>query len=270
MFDGAVLNRLRIEQGISLKRLAARCGTSASYLSEVERGLKQPSPTVVDRVAGALGVAPDAFYPDAPAPASIGRMLKEERRGRGLSLEEAARRAELPARFLRQVEESAITPSVDVIESLAGALGIPLERLYGGGGALAGRVRALRAFWGLTQAELAERAQVSAGLIGQIERGETLPSLRTIERLAEVLRCSPCTLLLSPASSQADVQAALSPALRRLLADPERHELLCLISSLDARELEFFMSVLRLARQAGLVADSLPDASPGARRYTAR
>ncbi|MET7991014.1 XRE family transcriptional regulator [Amycolatopsis sp. NPDC005232] len=49
------------------------------------------------------------------------------------------------------------------------------------------RIREFRTLRGLTVRELADRASVSTGLISQVERGVTDPSLETMRRIAEVL-----------------------------------------------------------------------------------
>ena len=52
---GDQLRELRREQQESLAETAARAGISPQYLSEVERGLKEPSSEMIAAVAGALG-----------------------------------------------------------------------------------------------------------------------------------------------------------------------------------------------------------------------
>ena len=44
-------------QGKTLTETAARAGISPQYLSEVERGLKDPSSEIIAAIAGALGVS---------------------------------------------------------------------------------------------------------------------------------------------------------------------------------------------------------------------
>ncbi len=51
---GARLRRLRQDKGYNLTRTARRAGISPQYLSEIERGLKEPSSEIVAAVAGAL------------------------------------------------------------------------------------------------------------------------------------------------------------------------------------------------------------------------
>ncbi len=60
--------------------------------------------------------------------------------------------------------------------------------LYGSGLVDVGtRLKRLRAERSLTIAKLAERADVSSGMISQIERGTTNPSIRTLQRLRAAL-----------------------------------------------------------------------------------
>lgn len=53
---GERLRRLRHERGERLADTAARAGVSTQYLSEMERGLKEPSSEMIAAVAGALEV----------------------------------------------------------------------------------------------------------------------------------------------------------------------------------------------------------------------
>jgi transcriptional regulator with XRE-family HTH domain len=52
---GRTLRELRHEQGERLVETAARAGISPQYLSEVERGRKDPSSEMLAAIAGALG-----------------------------------------------------------------------------------------------------------------------------------------------------------------------------------------------------------------------
>jgi transcriptional regulator with XRE-family HTH domain len=53
---GAQVRALRRERGLTLKALGQRAGLSHPFLSQVERGLAQPSLGSVSRIAEALGV----------------------------------------------------------------------------------------------------------------------------------------------------------------------------------------------------------------------
>lgn len=51
---GEQLRRRRRDRGETLADVAARAGVSVQYLSEVERGLKEPSSEILSAVIGAL------------------------------------------------------------------------------------------------------------------------------------------------------------------------------------------------------------------------
>ena len=53
---GACLRRRRQAQGRTLREVAQAAGVSLTYLSEVERGLKEASSEVLEAICAALGV----------------------------------------------------------------------------------------------------------------------------------------------------------------------------------------------------------------------
>jgi transcriptional regulator with XRE-family HTH domain len=53
---GALLRAQRIAAGLSLRELSERTSVSNAYLSQLERGLHEPSLTVLRAIASALGV----------------------------------------------------------------------------------------------------------------------------------------------------------------------------------------------------------------------
>ncbi|HJF14890.1 MAG TPA: helix-turn-helix domain-containing protein [Enteractinococcus helveticum] len=54
---GARLRRLRKHRKLTLTQLARRAGVSPQYLSEVERGRKEPSSEMIAAISGALGIS---------------------------------------------------------------------------------------------------------------------------------------------------------------------------------------------------------------------
>lgn len=79
---GAHLRRLRHARGERLSDTAERAGISPQYLSEVERGLKDPSSEMLAAIAGALGT--DV----GPVVVEVGRRLQAG--GRVLHLDRTA------------------------------------------------------------------------------------------------------------------------------------------------------------------------------------
>ncbi|WP_406290369.1 helix-turn-helix domain-containing protein [Embleya sp. NBC_00896] len=54
---GEQLRSLRHERGETLVETSGRAGVSTTYLSEMERGIKEPSSEMIAAVAGALGTS---------------------------------------------------------------------------------------------------------------------------------------------------------------------------------------------------------------------
>ncbi|MCH1881861.1 helix-turn-helix transcriptional regulator [Agrococcus sp. ARC_14] len=54
---GRRLRWLRLQRGETLAETARRAGVSPQYLSEIERGIKEPSSEMVAAIAGALGTS---------------------------------------------------------------------------------------------------------------------------------------------------------------------------------------------------------------------
>ena len=83
---GALLRAQRVARGLSLRELSARTKVSNAYLSELERGLHEPSLSVLRAIASALGT------PLGPMLATAGVLGDSVEQGReaGLGDTEAA------------------------------------------------------------------------------------------------------------------------------------------------------------------------------------
>lgn len=62
---GDFIRRQRELQELSLRQLADLAGISNPYLSQIERGLREPSERVVDAIARTLEVSADTLYEQA-------------------------------------------------------------------------------------------------------------------------------------------------------------------------------------------------------------
>lgn len=63
---GLNLKELRRSRGLSQEELAFRSGIHQTYLSGVERGRRNPTATVLDRLAVALGTDMEALVRNRP------------------------------------------------------------------------------------------------------------------------------------------------------------------------------------------------------------
>jgi len=59
---GEYIRRQREMQKLSMRQLADLVGISNPYLSQIERGLREPSETVVDAIARNLELSAEALY----------------------------------------------------------------------------------------------------------------------------------------------------------------------------------------------------------------
>lgn len=79
---GERLRRLRHERGETLGETARRAGLSPQYLSEIERGIKEPSSEMIAAVTGALGVTlldlTTAIIRDLSSASSAGTIRRPE------------------------------------------------------------------------------------------------------------------------------------------------------------------------------------------------
>ena len=62
---GAVIRRLRKERGLSQEDVAFESGVDRSFLSHIERGLQQPSISILFRIAEALGTPASTILAEA-------------------------------------------------------------------------------------------------------------------------------------------------------------------------------------------------------------
>lgn len=67
--NGGGVRAVREALGIAHGKFAVRCDISPGYLSNIEKGAKQPSPAVARRMADELGVPLDAITYPVPATA---------------------------------------------------------------------------------------------------------------------------------------------------------------------------------------------------------
>jgi transcriptional regulator with XRE-family HTH domain len=62
---GAIIRKQRELAALPMRQLAAAAGISNPYLSQIERGLRAPSETVMNAIADSLETTVDALYAEA-------------------------------------------------------------------------------------------------------------------------------------------------------------------------------------------------------------
>ncbi|MGO0122993.1 helix-turn-helix domain-containing protein [Desulfothermobacter acidiphilus] len=252
MINGERIRALREEKGMSLHDLARRAQISLSYLSEIERGTKRPSLKTIEKLAQALNVSKARLVDTEmrEGKINVGEQIRLLRTEKGWSLQELSCRAGISASYLSEIERGTVYPSLSTLKRLAEELGVAPVTFLGHQGTLGTRLRSLREEYGLTQAQLAAMAGVTAGLIGQIEQGKVQPSLKTLEKIAQAMGVSPCYFLIEPEASE-QVFNVLNPDLRELLADTNVQAVLTMLANMSKKEIRFVLNFIQLFKQSG-------------------
>jgi len=243
---GEQIRALREKRGYTLQELAKRATLSLSYLSEIERDSKRPSPKTIDKLANALDVPKTEFIKGQidETSLSIGDKIRLQRAERNLSLQDLSYRVDISVSYLSEIERGVVIPALHTLKRIADDLAVPMSFLMGQVGTLGYKLKALREEQGLTQAQLASLAGVTAGLIGQIEHGKVQPSLKTLDKLAEVMNVSPCYFIMEPGAVD-ELLSIMNPELRELLVQPNVQAVLNLVCSLNQKELQFILNFIQ-------------------------
>ena len=103
---------------------------------------------------------------------------------------------------------------------------------------VAAQVRDIRRARHLSQRQLASRMQVPRTYISKIENGKAIPTLGSLERLADALEVDVCQLVRDTRSRREEEVASI-------LADPFLAEVASLLPRLDSLHRTLFLGALR-------------------------
>ncbi len=241
---GQKVRHYRKERGITLADLACKIPISTSYLSSLERGLRKPTIPMLKRISEELNISV-AYLVGETDDAVTAEKLRFMRESRSLSLEDLSEISEIPLLTLKKFETGKVVLSADDLQKLSGALNVPLGYFQGQGKGndLGDKLKKLRIDQGLTVTALAEKADVSPGLITQIEKGQTTPLLHTLEAIARTLKVSVSYFLLQQEDIK-DLLANLSPDVLDILGDPKVQAVLRVVKDFDTNELNYIVQYI--------------------------
>ncbi len=250
---GDQIRALREERGYTLQDLAKRANLSLSYLSEIERGSKRPSLKTIEKLANALNVSKTQLIKGdiTDMGLSLGDKIRLLRTEKGFSIQDLARRAGISLSYLSEIERGTVYPALSTLKRIAAGLEVSVSSIMGNEGSLGHKLKALREEYGLTQAQLASLAGVTAGLIGQIEHGKVQPSLKTLEKLSEVMGVSPCYFIMEPGAVD-QMLNLMNPELREMLMHPNVQSVLNLVCNLNEKELQFILNFIQLFKKSDI------------------
>lgn len=248
---GKRIREFRKERGLTLKELANKIGISYSFLSAIERNIKKPSLTTIKQIADTLNIPITYLFSNESDGKQVGDKLKLIREGRSLSIEELAELTNISQEKLIKIENNEIQPDLDIIEILANTLDVTVRYFLEKSTTelkVGERIKKVREVRGMTVAELADKSNVSPGLISQIENQQTLPSVDSLENVAEALGTSVCYFLLEQEDIE-DLLASLSPEVRQLLGDPRVQGILRAVRDFDKGELKYILNHIQFFRR---------------------
>lgn len=251
MIDGKSIRSFRRKRGLSLADLAERSKLSVSYLSEIERGIKQPSLDTLEKLAAALNISVQGFFTekDSSSVLTLGDKIVMLRQEKKMSQAQLAERAGISTTYLCQIERGNVTPSLDTLKTLAEALNVSPQDLMEPPCHVGCRLKKVRQERGITQAELASKAGVSTGLIGQIESGKVEPSIKTLEKIAAALSLSPCYFVASD-DELTSLLKPMNPELKELLVNPKVRPVLELLADCTSDEINFILKFVQLYKES--------------------
>lgn len=252
MIDGRLIRSFRKKRNMSLQELARRAELSVSYLSEIERGKKQPTLETIDKLASALNVSKEGFFSlndtQAPGPTTLGEKITLIRQKKGISQADLAEKAGISAAYLCHIEKGKVLPAVSTLRAIARALGVCPDDLISAFCHVGYKIKKIRRERDLTQAALAKKAGISTGLIGQIESGKVEPSIKTLEKIASALSLSPC-YFVSDDDEISSLFRPMNPALKELFLDPKVRSVLEMVADCTQEEFSFILKFIQLYKE---------------------
>ena len=243
---GSKIRDFRNERGLTLTQLAQKLDVSPSFLSAVERDIKKPSVIMLKKISSYLNISLSYLMTQSDQDALVGDKLKNIRKDRGLNTEELAELSEIPIDDIRNIEKNLIEPTLPHLEKLSTALNVTIRYFLERNTpkpVLGDKIRTLRERAEMSQTELASIANVSPSLVSQIENNVTMPSLETLDRIAECLDVETSYFLVDTSSSS-QFLSSLSPELISLLNDPKIQAILTAVRDLEPGELKFLLNFL--------------------------
>ncbi len=188
------------------------------------------------------------------------RKLREER---NYSLSFLANQAGISTSYLSEIERGCKSPSLKTIEKISRVLNVssrefvqPPDRakkphVKTSNSSLGEKFSRVRQEYGLSQAQLARKAGLSPGLIGQLEQGKVQPSLQTVEKVSEALEISPC-FFVSDDDELQQLLYLMTPEMRSLLMEPQVLSALRILCQCNTKEFSLVLDFIKLLKQHNL------------------
>lgn len=242
---GQIIRDFRKERGLTLNELAGKIEISTSYLSALERNLRKPSIQVLRKISEKLNL-PVNFLVGSQDDVFTGKKLAYMRESRGLSIDDLSEICDIPAGQLVKFEEGLETPDLDAVKKISEGLNVTIKfflDLSENSNSIGKRIKKIRMDRGFTITELAEKVNVTPGLISQIENGQTTPALETLQTIANNLYI-PSSYLLMENKDVEELLSTLNPDVIELLGDPNVQTVLRALRGFQNNEIKYIIKYI--------------------------
>ena len=173
-------------RGLTMKELAAKMGTTPSYLSQIATGNRPWSPAMREKAEAVLGEVPGQgiVYRQGGVVSGESSYIRERARELGMSMQDLAERVGVSYGYMVQASRGHRNMGVKVQKRVESALQAPAKVAP----AMCPDVDR-QAVWermdahGISQNEVARRVGVSSGHLSQIMNGSRSPSPGVLKRL---------------------------------------------------------------------------------------
>ena len=246
---GLIIRGFRKDRRITLNELAGNLEISPSYLSAIERNIRRPSIQILKKIGDALNI-PISYLLGTRDDVLSGKKLKYMRESRNLSTEDLSEICDLPVRLIEKFEAGEEVPDLASLKKLSEGLNVTIKYFLdrGENNNLGDRIKKVRTDRDMTIKELADRSGVTPGLISQIENGQTMPHLDTLERIAGSLNTSPAYLLME-GSDVEDLLATLSPDMIEVLGDTKVQAVLRMLRDFKEGDIRFIINFIKFFKK---------------------
>jgi transcriptional regulator with XRE-family HTH domain len=143
----------------------------------------------------------------------LGDKIRSFRKERGLTLTELAERLNVSPSYLSSIERNVKKPAIPMLKRISELLNIPITYLVADNqtNRIASKIKFFREARGLSLHDLSEISEIPVASLEAFERGETVPDLSQLEKIAEALNVT-VSYFLEGASNPSELGAKLRRA----------------------------------------------------------
>lgn len=256
---GCIIKKEREENNLSLEEFAEQAGLPVALISDIELGKKEPSAKILNKITAILDISEEELYDDKDfvkndSVSVIGEKIRAMREKNKLKLGKLAELSGISLTYISEIERGTLIPPVETIRKIAEVFKVPVSIFLAENktsNLIASKMKKARKARGLSQKELAEKAGVSAGLVGQLEMGKVNASFKTLKKLSEVLGVSVCYLILEQEEVE-EMIGGLGPDLRNMLYDPKVQLIIGSICQLEEEQLKMALNFIDMLKNPAL------------------